>query len=158
MLCSSAKFQACYLNMFYLDSLWKPLFLVGFFGVYIRLKANNQLSCYSSFQIKNRWFGLESVATTASYILHATLEIESQMFFLVVSRGNIILSPEKKETILKFDLKKYIHITFAGKLCNIPKENLGRCPLHWHAALGRQTTGVNLHVNVWKRKLSRSHS
>ena len=32
----------------------------------------------------------------------------------------------------------YIHITFAGKFCNIPIENLGCCPLHWHAALGRQ--------------------
>ena len=53
----------------------------------------------------------------------------------------------------RFDrrIKKYIHITFAGKFCNVPKENLRRCPLDWHAALGRQTTAVNLHVNVRKR-------
>ena len=48
----------------------------------------------------------------------------------------------------------YIHITFAGKVCNIPVENLRCCPLHWHAALGRQTTAMNFHVNVRKRKLS----
>ena len=53
-------------------------------------------------------------------------------------------------------IKKYIHITFAGKACSIAKENLWRCPLHWYAALGRKTTAVHLHVR--KRKLRSSHS
>ena len=57
-----------------------------------------------------------------------------------------------------FDPKKYIHITFAGKVCNIPIENLRCCPLHWNAALGRQRTTMNLHVNVKKIELSSSRS
>ena len=67
-----------------------------------------------------------------SYILLATLEIKNQMLFLVVSRANIMLSLGKK---MYFYLKKYIHITFAGEVCNIPIENLRCCPLYWHAAL-----------------------
>ena len=58
---------------------------------------------------------------------------------------------KKKQTILWFALIKYIHITFAGKFCNISKENLRRCPLHWHAALGKKTTAMNLHVTLGKK-------
>ena len=91
-----------------------------------------------------------SVAIT-SYMLHVTLEIKNQLFFLVVSRANIMLSLGKQlKKLLQFDLKKYIHITFAGKVCNIPIKNLGCCPLHWHAALERQMTAMNFS----KRKLS----
>ena len=89
-------------------------------------------------------------------------ELKTNGFCSSFSWKSYFFLPENKQTnkqkILYFDLKKNIHITFAGKFCNISIENLRRCPLHWYAALGRQKTAINLHDVVGKRKFSSSHS
>ena len=120
--------------------------------------SNNQLRCYSGFRITNRWVRLYQSQPT-SYILHATLKIESQMLFLVLSGGNIMLSIGKRKDCALICIEQVHTHHFCWKVLQyshreprVLSTSLARSPgkERWQPWL--------LHADVRKIKLSGSHS